>query len=289
MSKTILVTGATGNIGSHIIPQLLKAGANVRALVRDVKKAEELSNSGVILFEGDFSNQEALNEAAFGADSIMAITPAGPDAVTQGEALLKAARNSGSPHYVRLSAIGAASDAPTENGRFHYQTDEAVVASGLTYTILRPHFFMQNLFMSVETIRADGTMYWGMGNGKLGMIDVRDIADAFANILLNGGHENTIYTPTGPASISFSDIADIISNGTGNKVEYVPVSIEAVGDAILKAGWGEWGAQVMMDYSKAYASGWGDFTNDDVETLTGNTPRSFQKLFDEVLSHALAA
>ena len=289
MSKTILVTGATGNIGGHIIPQLLKAGANVRALVRNLQKAEELSNSGVVLFEGDFSNQEALNEAAFGADSILAITPAGPDAVSQGEALLKAALNAGSPHYVRLSAIGAASDAPTENGRLHYQTDEAVIASGLTYTILRPHFFMQNLFMSLETIRASGTMYWGMGSGKLGMIDVRDIADAFANILLNGGHENTIYTPTGPASISFSDIADIISNGTGNKVEYVPVPIEAVGEAIIKAGWGEWGAQVMMDYSKAYSNGWGDFINNDVETLTGNTPRSFQKLFDEVLSHALVA
>ena len=62
--------------------------------------------------------------------------------------------------------------------------------------------------------------------------------------------------------------------------------IEAVGKAILDAGWGEWGAEVMMDYSRAYSEGWGDFTNDDVEHLTGNKPRSFQNFFDEVMSYA---
>ncbi len=114
---------------------------------------------------------------------------------------------------------------------------------------------MQNLFVSVETIKTDGNMYWGMDDGKLGMIDVRDIADCCASLLLNSGHEGKIYTPTGPATISFQDIADIISNGLGKPVKYVPISIEAVGEAIRNAGWGEWGAQVMMDYSRAYPGG----------------------------------
>ena len=287
MEKTILVTGATGNIGSYVIPQLLEGGATVRALVRNVSKASGLAEAGVDLFEGDFSNQEKVNQAASGTDAILAITPAGPEAVAQGKVLLNAALDSGSPYYVRLSAIGAAMDAPTENGRLHFQSDDALIKSGLPYTILRPHYFMQNLFGSVETIKADGNMYWGMGDGKLGMIDVRDIANCCASLLLGTGHEGKIYTPTGPDTISFQNIADIISRGLDKNIKYVPISIEAVGEAIRQAGWGDWGANVMMDYSRAYAEGWGEFTNDDVEIITGNKPGSFQQFFDEVLAYAL--
>ncbi|MEE9460516.1 MAG: NmrA family NAD(P)-binding protein [Bacteroidales bacterium] len=287
MGKTILITGATGNIGSYVIPQLLEGGATVRALVRDVSKASGLTEAGVKIFEGDFSDQEKVNHAASGADAILAITPAGPEAVVQGNVLLNAALASGSPYYVRLSAIGAAKDAPTDNGCLHFQSDDALIKSGLPYTILRPHYFMQNIFASLETINTDGNMYWGMEDGKLGMIDVRDIADCCASLLLGKGHEGKIYTPTGPDTISFQDIADIISRGLHKAVTYVPISIEAVGEAIRNAGWGEWGARVMMDYSRAYAQGWGDFTNDDVEIITGNKSRSFQQFYDEVFAYAL--
>jgi uncharacterized protein YbjT (DUF2867 family) len=156
--------------------------------------------------------------------------------------------------------------------------------SGLKYTILRPHYFMQNTFMSVDSIKSEGKMYLGMGQGSLGMIDVRDIADSFVALLLEGGHENKIYIPTGPESITFTDVASIISNGIDKPVEYIPIPIEAVGDAIRQAGWGEWGAQVMMDYSKAYSKGWGDFTNDDVESITGRKARSFKQFHNEVLA-----
>ena len=288
MKKTILVTGATGNIAGFVIPQLIKAGVTVHAYVRDTGTAAHLAEMGAKLFEGDFSNQEALNKAAQGVDAVLAITPANPEAVAQGEVVLNAALSWGSsPYYVRLSAIGAAPDAPTANGRLHYESDQALINSGLPYTILRPHYFMQNLFASVGTIQSEGNMYLGMGDGSLGLIDVRDIADSFVSLLLNGGHQNKIYTPTGPESITFKDMAEIISKGIGKPVNYVSIPIEAVGEAIVEAGWGEWGAQVMMDYSKAYSEGWGDFTKDDVETVTGNKARSFQQFFNEVLSLGL--
>lgn len=290
MNKKILVTGATGNIASFVIPQLLDAGATVHAYVRDAEKAASLAQMGAILFEGDFSDQEAINKAAAGVNAVLAITPAGPEAIAQGEVVLNAALASGSPYYVRLSAIGAAKDAPTANGRLHYETDQAVINSGLTYTILRPHYFMQNLFANVETITAEGKMYLGMGDGSLGLIDVRDIADTFVALLLaedNSARANKIFTPTGPESISFNEMAKTISNELGKTVDYVPIPIEAVGEAIIAAGWGEWGADVMMDYSKAYADGWGDFTTDDVENITGKEARSFRQFFTEVLAPAI--
>jgi len=287
MKNTVLVTGATGSIGSLLIPELVKSGVSVHAFVRNATKAAHLSAQGVILFEGEFSDQQALNRATEGVDAVLAITPANPLAVEQGEAILKAALNAGTPYYLRISAIGAASDAPTANGRFHYQSDQTLIASGLPYTILRPHFFMQNLFASVETIKTEGNMYWGVGDGKIGMIDIRDIVDSCVSLLLRGGHEGKIYTPTGPATLSFHDIAGIIAKSLNKSVQYVPVSIESVGASLKEIGLNEWDAQLMMDYSRAYASGWGDFVNDDVKTITGQLPRSFAQFNNEILSKVL--
>ena len=284
MSKKILITGATGNIASLAIPALIKNGLTVRAFVRDPKKAESLQKLGVEIFEGDLSDQEALNEAAKGLDAVLSITPAGPNAVAQGNAVTKAAKQADVKHLIRLSAIKAAEDAPTENGRSHFQTDKEIIASGIPYTIVRPHFFMQNLFMSVQTIMEQGNMYWGMGQGKLGMIDVRDIADCVVSLLTKGGHEGEIINPTGASSITFNEAAAIISKGIGKPVNYIPISIEAVGEGMRSMGAGEWNAKVMMDYAKAYSENWGDYTNKDVETITGHKARSFQEFFDEVLS-----
>lgn len=284
MSKKVLITGATGNIARLAIPALIENGLSVRAFVRDAEKAENLKKIGAEIFEGDLSDQEAINEATQGIDAVLSITAAGPNSVAQAACITKAAKGAGVKHLVRISAIKAAEDAPTANGRLHFQTEKDIIASGIPYTILRPHFFMQNLFMSVPTILEQGNIYWGMGQAKLGMIDIRDIADCVVSLLATGGHEGKIYAPTGFSSISFNEAAGIISKGIGKPVNYIPVSLQAVEDAMKSLGADEWGAKLMVDYSEAYSSGWGDYTNNDVETITGHPSRSFQQFFDEVMS-----
>lgn len=288
MAKKILVTGATGNIAGLVIPQLLENGVEIRAYVRDPQKAESLKNSGVELVQGDYANQNALNKAADGVDAILAITPPNPDAVQQGDNIIAAAKSSGTPFVLRISALKAAADAPTDNGKLHFAADEALINSGLPYAILRPHFFMQNVFMAVPTIKGEGNIYMGMGEGKLGMIDVRDIADCATSILLNHeSHVGHTYNPTGPDSITFKEAAKTIGEGLGKEVNYVAIAPEAVRQPILDMGWGEWGGQVMVDYSQAYSDGWGDFTTGDVKSITGKEPRSFKQFYDEVLSFGL--
>lgn len=289
MSKKILITGATGSVAGLTIQSILAKNKDVslRAYVRNPEKAESLKNLGIELVQGDFENQDALNKAAEGMDAVFSLTIANPDADKQGIAITTAAKHAGVKHLVRNSAIGAAADAPTENGKLHFATDEDIKASGVTYTIFRPHFFMQNLFYALQTIKEQGNMYWGMGVGKMGLVDVRDLADSYAEVLVNGGHENKIYTPTGAESISFYDMAKTISDSWGKPVTYVPVTPDNVYDALKGMGADDFSARLMKQYSIAYADNWGNFVNDDVETVTGHKSRNFKQFVDEVMLPAL--
>lgn len=286
MSKTVLVTGATGAIAGAAIPQLLEKGFNVRAYVRNPQKAAHLKEMGAEIIEGDFSDVEKLTQAAAGADMVLSINPPGPEAALQSSNITNAAKNAGVQKVIRISAIGAAADAPTENGRLHHAADTELMNSGLNYTILRPNFFMQNVFMSAPTIMEQGNMYWGMGDGKIGMIDVRDVADCCVSLVADGGHDNAVLNPGGPSSIGFAEVAQVISHGVGKPVNYVPVPVESVGPAVQQMTGSEWFGQVMMDYSRAYSQGWGDFVNDDVQKVTGHPARSFQQFYDEVMGPA---
>ena len=285
MSRKITVTGATGNIGQLVVPALLADGAEVTALVRDSKKAAGLKSQGVTVVDGQYTDAAAVQTAFEGADAILMIAPPNPDAAKQMSALITAAKKAGSPHVVRMSAIKAAADAPTENGKLHHVSDNELIDSGLPYTILRPHFFMQNVWMSIPTIKEQNTIYYGIGDGKLGMIDVRDIADVAVKILLNGSHQGETLNPTGPEAITFTQVAEAISKFLGKEVTYINVTYEQVKQSIIEMGWGEWGGQVMHDYAKAFTEGWGDFTTDDVEKVTGNKSRSIDQFVNEVLAH----
>ena len=286
MARSVLITGASGNVAGGVLPKMVKDGATVKAYVRDAAKGEKLKALGAEPVLGDFMDGARLEAAMKGMDAVISITPPNPKAAEQASVITQAAKRAGVGHIIRLSAIGAAPDAPTDNGKLHYRTDAEIMATGIPYTILRPNFFMQNLFMSIPTIKAQGSMYWGMGEGSMGIIDVRDIADSLADLGTYGGHHGQIYVQTGPDSLSFSEMAAIISEAIGKPVQYVAIPVEAVGEAIRAFGMGEWFAQVMMDYSRAYARGWGDFVNGNVEDLTGKPARSFAKFVKEVYAPA---
>ena len=285
MPRKITVTGATGNIGQLVVPALLAGGAQVTALVRDAQKAEGLKSQGVNIVAGEYADVDAVQKAFEGVDAILMLAPPNPDAAKQMSGLITAAKQAGTPHVVRMSAIKAAADAPTENGKLHHISDNELMASGLPYTILRPHFFMQNIWMSIPTIQEQSKMYWGMGDGKLGLIDVRDIADVTVEILLKGSHQGEILNPTGPESITFTQIAEAIGKFLDKEVSYINVTYEQVRQSIIEMGWGEWGGQIMYDYAKAYSENWGDFTTDDVEKVTGNKSRSITQFVNEVLAY----
>ncbi|MDQ3912670.1 MAG: SDR family oxidoreductase [Actinomycetota bacterium] len=274
----VLVTGATGNIGSAVLDILGTMDLSPRALVHDESKARTMTDKGVKAFVGDFLKPDGLAPTLEGVGTILLITPHHPKQVAQATNIIEAARDSGNdPRIVRLLVAQASHEAPTKNCRQHAQIEEELISSGLPYTLLRPTTFMQNTLATTRTVASEGRIDQPFKDGKLGMIDARDIGEAATKVLTEDGHEGKTYTLTGPEAISFHDIAEILSEVLGKKVDYVPITLEKAKEAMLGMGLSEWKAEVLIEYATAHSQGYSNFTTEDVEQLTGHTATSYRE------------
>jgi uncharacterized protein YbjT (DUF2867 family) len=272
MAKTIVITGANGNVSAGVIAALANSGHKVRALVRNADKAKSLK--GVEIVVGDLEKPKTLAAAFDGVDSTFILTPPGPRAPEQSSNALWAARKAGVKHVVRMSAVGAAHDAPTINSRLHALSDAELAGSGIKHTIVKPHFFFQNMMMAAQSVASESTIYMALGEGRMGIVDTRDISEVVAKILTTPGHDNKTYTLTGPRSITLHDVAAALTNAVGKPVKYVPVPVEGALAAMAQMGLDEWMLNMMSDYFTAYSANWGDFMTNDVEKLLGKPARS---------------
>jgi NAD(P)H dehydrogenase (quinone) len=289
MNTRIVVTGATGTIGRRVVEGLLQKGVNVVAMVRDPAKGASLEALGARLVSGSFEDAASLETAFAGADTVVSITPANARAVEQTLGSIQAAKRAKVRKIVRISALKANPEGPTDNTRQHGRTEAALRDSGLAHVILRPHLFMQNLLGSLPTILSEGKIYWGVGEGRMGMVDTRDASDAAVAAATTSAHDGAVIELTGPASIDYHQAAVAVGRALGREVAYVPVPPEAAAAAVRGFGADEWTVGIVHDYCKAYSAGFGDFTTDGVERVTGHKPRSIDDFAREVLAPAARA
>lgn len=281
----VLVTGATGNTGSLIVKQLRERGVAVRALARDEVRAAALRQEGAEVVLGDLDVPSSVAAAVDGVDKIYLVTWNGPTAEQQRKNVVDAARRAGAAHIVVGGALGPKS-------RITDQIDAAngfLKQSGLPWTILQPTFFMQNLLAAREPI-AQGGLYWDLGEGRLPAIDVRDIADVAVAVLLGNGHEGRTYNLTGPATISFSDMAAVLSRELGHPVNYTPVPTEAAKQFLMSLGFPEWIADGFGELMAGFAANWAaSKTTTNVEILSGHPARSFEQFVRDFRDYFVGA
>ena len=274
----ILVSGASGNVGSSLLEHLVAAGVEVRALTHDESKAPALEGKGMEAFVGDLARPETLGEAFEGVDRVFHLTPNSPEGATLGANLIDAAKESGNEvRVVRLSTLKASRDGPSRLSKQHAEVEDALTSSGLPYTILRPVYYMQNTMAVARSVASEGKIYQPLGEGRIGMIDTRDIAEVAAKVLTEEGHEGKTYTLTGPASISYYDVAAALSEALDKEVIYVEVPLDAARGAMVGEGFPEWLADAVIEWAEAFRGGYGDFTTEDVERLTGHPATSYEK------------
>ncbi len=277
----ILVTGATGKVGQELVKDLVAKGEQVRAMSRNPEKAAEILGPGVEIVAGDLEKPETLEAALQGVEKAFLLSDPGPNMAEAHGNFVEAAKRAGLRHLVRLSVLPAGAESPITLGKWHKDADELVIQSGIPYTILRPGYFMQNAFNSASTIASEGAIYLPMGDGKVGMVDARDIAEVAATVLRSGGHEGKIYPLTGSESLSQSDVAAKLSVPLGKEIKYVNVPPEAAKNAMTGMGMPDWLADSMVEMGQMISEGGADMVAPTVKQIIGREPLSFDQFARE--------
>ena len=217
MAASILVTGATGNVGAEIVKILRDRGIPVAAAVRNPAKAREQLGDGVDYVPFDFDQPATFAAAMHGIKSLFIIRPPAVSDAAVINAVIGVAKAAGVAHIVFLSIQGG------EKNRFvpHYKIEQAIMRSGLTWTLLRAGFFMQNLNTTHRAeIKERNEIFVPAGKGRTSFIDVRDIAAVGAKALSEPGHENKAYTLTGNVALNYHEVASTFSSVLGRPIVY---------------------------------------------------------------------
>ncbi len=218
----ILVTGGTGLIGGEVLRRLSQTGVPTRALTRDLKKARQMP--GITWVAGDLGKPETLPAAFEGAKTLFLLTHYLDDMVELQHNAIAAARAVGVEHVVKVSAFAASDHSKAPIGRWHSHVEKELEDSGLAWTFLRPHHFMQNLLAQADYVINDGAIYSASGDGKIPYVDGRDVGAVAAVTLTTPGHAGRKYVVTGSEAISYRQAAEIISTVIGKPVRFVDES-----------------------------------------------------------------
>ena len=234
----ITVTGATGLIGGELLRLLSAQGLTVRAITRDASRAT--AHPGVAWVQADLSDPAVLEPVLAGTSRLFLLTDNRRGFADLQIGVIDAARRLGVEHVVKLSALGASDHSKSGIGLAHWQAEEALRSrpDGPTWTLLRPHAFMQNwLGELARTVRAEGRIYSPVGDGRVPYIDARDIAAVATEVLRDPTrHEGRTYVLTGPEAVGMTQVAEAISAATGQDVSYHPISPEQAAERMRAQG-----------------------------------------------------
>src|SRR5918998_1074413 len=194
--KKVLVTGATGNVGSRVVGKLRDLGVPVRAFARDAGQAAAVLGDGVEVAVGDFADAASVRRALDGVEGVFLACANVPSQVEHETTVIDAAAGAGVRRVVKLSAFGAEVGSPVAFWDWHGRVEDHLRASGVPAVVLRPTFFMTNLLGAAEQVRHEGALFAPAGGARVAMIDPADVAAVAAVALTEDGHDGRAYTST---------------------------------------------------------------------------------------------
>jgi uncharacterized protein YbjT (DUF2867 family) len=222
---TILLTGATGNTGQVVAEQLRARGVAFTAMARSEPNRRTLEAAGTPTIAGDFDDPRTLERALAGIEKAYLVCTPDEHLVRRETAFIRAAKAAGVRLIVKCSAFSAAPLAVSQNLRSHATIERELSDSGLDYTIVRPHGFMQTFTMfNWRMIQEAGVLSMPAGDGGIPLIDVRDVAAVVTLALTEPGHAGKAYDITGPAVLNMYEQAEILARVLGRPITYVPGS-----------------------------------------------------------------
>ena len=226
----ILVTGASGLFGGEVARQLVANNIPIRILVRDPARAPALDGA-VEIAVGDYRDSDALTEALSGIEKIFLASYDQAEAVEHQANVLSVARQCGVQHVVRLSSDGTEDD-HIPIFRWHGLCERQLEDSGLAFTHLKPQWIMQNF----ESFVVDDKLRLPTGDGRIGLVDHRDVASVGVKALTEPGHEGKAYMLT-TESLSHAQVAEQLSEATGRAINYINIPPDTYQQELEAAEW----------------------------------------------------
>lgn len=282
----LLVTGATGKLGSKVVETLLKTvPANQLAVsVRNPEKAEGLQARGVEIRQGDFDHPETLDAAFADVDRLLLISADGDNEtrIRQHGHAVEAAKRAG-VKFIAYTSLANASDSQIFLAPTHRATEEAIVKTGIPYSFLRNNWYLENEISSIQGVLAGAPWVTSAGNGRVGWALQQDYAEAAAAVLAGDGHDNTIYELSGEPLTQEQFVA-ALSDVLGRLVAVQQVDDQAYADIMKQAGVPEFVVPFLLEIQKGIREGTLDVESNDFEKLLGRPLVPIREAISQLVS-----
>ena len=275
-NSTLLVTGASGNLGRIAVEELLARGATrVIAGTRDPSKLQDLAAKGVEIRKLDFDEPATLTSALAGVERLLIVsTDAVGRRVAQQTAIIEAAKAAGVKHIVYTSAPAARPDANAGLGPEHFWTEVALANSGLDFTVLRNHMYAENTLADAGHVLASGQIFGLIGDRGTSYVTRADAARTAAGALLTG-EGKTIVDVTGPAPITNVERAAVFAKASGKTINVIAITPPELHKGLVAAGIPDGFAGVLVAFQNDAVTGYHGVVTNVVEHFSGRKPTAY--------------
>jgi uncharacterized protein YbjT (DUF2867 family) len=291
--STILVTGATGTVGSEVVKQLVSSSSSssdnndiiIRAAFHSQNKADifkQYNNKKTVqIVNMDYNKSETIADALNHVDKLFLLNLPAPNMAVYSNLVKEIRKYGGINHIVKLSSMAAEETGfETIIGRIHREEEKIIEESGIPSTFLRPGSFMQNFVNFLgQTIKTQNAFYLPAGDGKVSFVDARDIAAISVRALTNGNQQyiGKAYAITGQEAISYRQAAEILSKEVGRRISYVDIPEEDARKGMKESAMDDWVVDAIMEFYSIIRTGHASQTTNVVEQITGRKPIPFSQ------------
>lgn len=281
---TILVTGATGNVGRHLVDELRHRGVHARAFVRDAERARSVLGHDVELALGNFGDGASVRRALTGVDRLFLASPNAPSQVEHETTVIDAAVASGVHRIVKLTTPTARVGAPVTFWDWQGRIEQHLLRVPTPSVLVQSSFFMTNLLAAAPHVAHEATIAAPAGEARISMIDPRDVAAVAAVALTDVSVPSRVHV-TGPEAITYHRVAAALSEITGRAIRYIDVPDAAARDGLRVAGMPDWFADPLVMLFGMLRRGAAEQVTDSVRAIIGRAPRSIEEFLRD---HAAA-
>lgn len=284
----ILVTGATGNLGSSVIEQLQKNISKEQFIATSSSDSgvDKLNKKGFKARIANFDNINTLNEAFKGIDKLLLISTMAQNRFEQHKNVIDAAKNQGVKHIIYTSL--AIKDINTSGVKdlmiSHFETEDYIKSSGLTYTILRNTMYADALGQILGENALNQDINLPAGDGKVPFVLRREMGEGIANLLIQDGHEDKVYAITGSKQFGLNEIAEVLTEISNSKINYNNISSADFNAFLESIGFPEFAIYLHSGTIVDIKSTQYEITDTTLEKLLGRPTASIKDFLKEVFN-----